>query len=75
MKSANRIRLNNQSRRRLFQGKSKRKSKFTGPDEHYGLTDLLQDDITTEELDVKKKQFIDKLMKADRGIYKFRIPN
>ncbi|CAI6376072.1 unnamed protein product [Macrosiphum euphorbiae] len=48
-------------------GKSKRKSKFIRPDEHYGLADLLQDDITTEELDVKKiKQFIDKLMKTDR---------
>lgn len=55
MKSVNRIRLNNQRRRKLFQGKSKTKSKFIGPDEHYGLADLLQEDITTEELDVKKK--------------------
>lgn len=57
----------------MFQGKSKTKSKFIGPDEHYGLADLLHDDITTEELDVKKKQFIDKLMKTDRGIYKLLI--
>lgn len=63
-------RLSNQKRRMLLKGKPKtKKLKYIGPDEHYGLADLLQDDITLEELNEKKKKCIDELKKTDKSRY------
>lgn len=51
---------NNRKRRQLIPKKKSKKIKKTGPDEFYGLAELLKDDdvLSYEELEIKKEQFI-----------------
>lgn len=66
--SAKRIRLNNTRRRILFP-KNKINLKSTGPDEDYGLTEPLIDDISEEDIQKKKIAFIKNLSEMDRDKY------
>lgn len=53
-------RKNLNHRRALFKasGKYKQKKKCNGPDEHYGLAHPLDDNLTEEEINKKKKDFL-----------------
>lgn len=66
-----RIRTNTIMRRkRLFDTGEKRKkstaTRFSGPDTDYGLAEPLDNIITEQEFDIKKKLFLEKLKKIDR---------
>lgn len=58
-------------RRKLFETGVKRykstSTRFNGPDIHYGLAEPLDNIPTEEELNTKKKMFLEKLGKVDRG--------
>jgi len=54
----------NLKKRRLFHSKKSKKVKYTGPDEFYGLAELLPIDerCSIEELEFKKKNLFKQLL-------------
>lgn len=78
LNNAQRKRRNNIRRRELFPLKVRKNGSKIGADEHYGLAEELPpDDLSLEELEIKKKDFIRNLKVTDRGknLFLYKIIN
>lgn len=68
LKNVQRKRNNNIRRRELFPLKTRKIFSKSGPDEHYGLAEELPPgDLSLEDLEIKKNNFINKLKDTDLG--------
>ncbi|XP_025190913.1 uncharacterized protein LOC112591340 [Melanaphis sacchari] len=66
LKDVARKRHNNARSRELFPSKNKKINKKCGPDENYGLSDELVDDLTPAEFKIRKDNFLNELKTTNR---------